>query len=205
MLYFANEPDAVFTAILHDAIEELQRTLAEPDTDLGEADDIWKADYPSAAQCFPLALAVYTLDRLLAASKDPLTVYRITDYHWLLLYACLKTYCEVHNDYAEEAASKVLAVGPYEIGEIDFPALVDNYFWDTDFLLDASTGAGLGPERRQQMDVGSEAFGISQKLVPHSDELKFDPVAQPPWGSEELGEAPEGPRIPTYPPEAEHE
>ncbi len=201
MLYFANRPDAVFTAILHDALEELRHLLTDP----AEADELWRADYPYAAKCFPLALAVDTLDRLLAASQNPTTLYRLTDYHWLLLYACLETYCAVHNGFAAEAADQMFPVGPYDIGEIDFHALVDRYFWDTDFLLDASTAAALGPEGREQLGFSLEAFGISQELVPHVEELKFEPVEPPPWRSEESGEALNGPRIPRYPPEAEEE
>ncbi len=205
MLYFARRPDAVFTAILQDALEELHWTLTEPETDPKDAEDIWNADYSSAAKCFPLRLAVDTLDRLLAASQNPTTLYRLTDYHWLLLYACLKTYCAVHNDYAVEAADQMFPVGPYEIGAIDFIALVDRYFWDTDFLLDAATAAALGPEGRQQLGLSLEAFGISQQLVPHPEELKCEPVEPPPWGSEDSGEALNGPLIPRYPPEAEEE
>ncbi len=198
MLYFARRPDAVFTAILQDALEELRHLLTDP----AEADELWRADYSSAAKCFPLPLAVDTLDRLLAASQDSITVYRITDYHWLLLYACLKTYCDIHNDYAAEAAKKRLSVGPYEIGEIDFNALVDGYFWDVDFLVDATTGAGLGPEGRQQLGVSAEAFGLAQQLVPHPEELTVESLAELPWRSEAVGQAPEGPLIPQYPPTA---
>ncbi len=102
-----------------------------------------------------------------------------------------------------EAADQVFPVGSYDIGEIEFDALVDSCFWGTDFLVEVSTAAALGPERRQQLDVSLEAFGISQQLAPHAEELKLEPLAEPPWGSEELGEAPEGPRIPKYPPDAE--
>lgn len=205
MLHFASRPDPVFTAILHNAIEDLHRILTEPDTDPAGAEEIWKGDYPSAAACFPLALAVYTIDRLLAASRDPITVYSVTDYHWLLLYDCLDTYCKIHNDYAEEAAEKVFPVGPYEIGEIDFDAIVDHYFWDTDFLLDASTGAEFGPDGRQVMGLSPEAFGISQKLVPHYEELKCEALADPEWGSESSTEASEKRRIPKYPPADDYE
>lgn len=205
MLYFASRPDQVFTAILHDAMEDLHHMLTEPDTDPGEAEEFWKANYPSAAKCFPLALAVYTIDRLLAASKDPTTIYRITDYHWLLLYDCLNTYCQVHNDFAREAAETVFPVGPYEIGEIDFDVIVDHYFWDTDFLLDGSTGAALGPEARETMGLSLEAFGISQKLVPHSEELNFEALRQAERANEGFMHEPEGARISKYPPEAKDE
>ncbi len=51
MLRFAQPPDAVFLAILHDALEDLQETI----TDL-EAED-WPALYPRAARCFSPDLA----------------------------------------------------------------------------------------------------------------------------------------------------
>ena len=59
MLRFAQPPDAVFLAILHDALEDLQETL----TDL-EAEE-WPALYPLAARCFSPALAGVTLAKLL--------------------------------------------------------------------------------------------------------------------------------------------
>ncbi len=205
MLYFANKPDSVFLAILHEALEDLQRILTDPDTDPQQAEEIWKADYPYASECFSLALAVYTIDRLLAASKDPVTVYRITDYHWLLIYDCLHTYCEIHNDYAGESPERVFSVGPYEIGEIDFDAIVDHYFWDTDFLVDDSTMASVGPEGRQIMGVSDEAFGVSQRLVPHFGELRFEAVGEPRGGHEPLMEEPKGRRVAKYPSESDEE
>jgi hypothetical protein len=200
MLYFANKPDPVFTAILHAALEDMHGMLVDPEADPADAERYWQAQCPLASRCFPLALAVYTMDRLLAASKDPITVYRITDYHWLLLYDCLDAYCEVHSDYAKENPEKLFPVGQYEIGEIAFGDIVDQYFWDTDFLAEASTVEGLGPEGRQVLGLSHEAFGIAQKLVPHYDELKFEALAESEGGGELLSEGWEGHRIPKYPP-----
>jgi len=200
MLYFANKPDPVFTALLHAALENMHGMLVDPDADPADTTRYWQAQCPLASKCFPLALAIYTMDRLLVASREPIIAYRITDYHWLLLYDCLDTYCSVHNDYAAENPERAFPVGQYEIGEIDFDAIVDRYFWDTDFLIEASTVDGLGPEGRQAMGLSHEAFGIAQKLVPHNDELKFEALAEPEWGSEPLMEEPEGRRIPKYPP-----
>ena len=193
MLRFAQPPDAVFLAILDDALEDLQETL----TDL-EAED-WPTLYPLAAPCFGPALARNTLQELLPASRAP-ALYQLTDYHWLLLYDGLRVYCTVHNDYAPEAPTQTLPVGPYQIGPIDFDAVVDQYFWDTDFLLDGPTLAGLGPEDRQGMGVADEVFGIARGLPPHPDELKLTLWAESGW--EEPGEQGEavGPVIPEYPP-----
>ena len=205
MLHFASRPDPIFTAIIHEAMADTHRLLTDPDTNPGEAEGIWRDDYSSAAECFPLPLAVYTLDRLLAASMDPITVYGITDYHWLLLYDCLDAFCEVHNDYAEESQDGVFPVGPYEIGQIDFNAIVDHYFWDTDFLMDAPTRASLDPETQRVMGLSPETFGISQKLPPHHEELKYETLAQPRCGNEPLMEQAEGRRIPKYPAEPEEQ
>jgi hypothetical protein len=124
----------------------------------------------------------------------------LTDYHWLLLYDGLRVYCEFHNVYAPEARTQTLPVGLYQIGPIDFDAVVDQYFWDTDFLLEGPILAGLGPEGRQSMGVADEVFGIAQGLPPHPDELMFTPWAEPDW--EESGEQDEaeGTWVPQYPP-----
>ncbi len=144
-------------------------------------------------------LARTTAEQLLTASRAP-ELYQLTDYHWLLLYDCLRVYCEIHNAFAREAPTKTLPVGPYQIGPIDFDALVDGYFWDTDFLLEGPIVAGLGPEGRQSADVSDEVFGIAQGLRPYPDELKLTPWAEPGW--EEAGEGGEtiGAVIAEYPP-----
>jgi hypothetical protein len=145
----------------------------------------WPAQYPTAARCFSPALARATLGQLLTASRAD-QVYQLTDYHWLLLYDTLRAYCALHNDYAQEAPTQTLPVGPYQIGPIDFDALLDLYFWDTDFLLEGPTLAGLGPDTRKAMDVADEVFGISQGLPPHPDELKLTTWAESGW--EKAGE-----------------
>jgi hypothetical protein len=200
MLYFANKPGPVFTAILHEALQDLYWMLVDPAGAEVEAEEYWQAQCPLASQCFPLPLAVSTVDRLRVASQDPVTVYRLTDYHWLLLYDCLDTFCQVHNDFAKDKRAKVFPVGPYEIGQIDFGDLVDRYFWDTDFLVEASTVEGLGPEGRQGLGLSPEAFGIAQQLLPHDDELQLEALAEPEWGSAPVTEAPAGRRVPRYPP-----
>ena len=192
MLRFAQPPDAVFLAILHDALDDFQETLADL-----EAED-WPALYPLAARCFSQALARTALQELLTASRAP-QLYQLTDYHWLLLYDGLRVYCTIHNDFAQEAPTTTLPVGPYQIGPIDFDAVVDQYFWDTDFLLEGPILAGLGPEGRQSMGVADEVFGIAQGLPPHADELKLTLWAEPGWEEPDEGGEAVGPVIPEYP------
>ena len=193
MLRFSMQPDRVFRAILHAALEVTRDTLA----DLADEDeDYWVAQYPNAARCLTAEVAVPLLDQLLAASQDA-QLYQLTDYHWLLLYDCLRVYCDIHNDDVQEVSQCVLPVGPYQVGPIDFDLVVDLYFWDTDFLLDPTSLAALGPDGRESMGVSDEVFGIAHRLSPHPEELKIIPWEGP--GLEAEDEQALGPLIPRYP------
>jgi hypothetical protein len=193
MLRFAMQPDRVFRAILHDALEFTRDTLADL---ANEDEDYWVAQYPNAARGLPAGAAVTLLDQLVAASRDA-QLYQLTDYHWLLLYDCLRVYCDIHNDNVQEASQGVLPVGPYQVGPIDFDLVVDRYFWDTDFLLDSTSLAGLGPEGRESLGVSDEVFGIAHRLSPHPEELQIIPWHGPEWDEED--EQAQGPLIPQYP------
>ena len=54
---------------------------------------------------------------------------------------------------------------------LDFGALVDTYFWDTDFLLDAEGFTQLGPDQKASLGCSPSTFGVTQGLAPHPDEL----------------------------------
>jgi hypothetical protein len=131
MLYFAHKPDAVFIAILHAAVESESESIkgfAERDLDL------WEGCYPESSRYFTSGAGFHILTEMYCAIRDPI-VYRPTDYHWLLLYEVLQNYCVIHNDLAPAAPKGWRPVGEFKLREIDFDALVELYFWDTDFLL----------------------------------------------------------------------
>src|SRR5207302_3481566 len=79
------------------------------------------------------------LAQLSCASRNPI-VYCPTDYHWLLLYEVLQNFCVKHNDLAPAAPKGWRPIGEFKLSEIDFHALVDIYFWDTDFLIEPMPG-----------------------------------------------------------------
>jgi hypothetical protein len=56
---------------------------------------------------------------------------------------------------------------------IEFDAIVDIFFWDTDFLLSEEDIVGLGMERREELAINPEIFGITQRLKPHPEELQL--------------------------------
>ncbi len=148
--------------------------------------DAWRDAYPLCATCFTRELARETLLDLLAKLRLP-EEYAPTEYHWLLLYECLQVQIEVLNDMplpllVEQL--KTLATGQDAVYlslptrakgvagfHMDFDALIDAYFWDTDFLMDAELFSRLGPDAKASLGFSASVFGVVQGLSPHPDEL----------------------------------
>jgi hypothetical protein len=148
--------------------------------------DAWRDMYPLSATCFTPELARETLLDLVAKLRLP-EVYVPTEYHWLLMYECLQALIEVLNDdplpslvkqlttlaTAQDAIYLSLPIQGKGIAgfHIDFDALVDTYFWDTDFLLDAESFFQLDADAKTRLGFSPSVFGVVQGLSPHPDEL----------------------------------
>jgi len=146
----------------------------------------WREAYPLSAACFTPALARATLVDLVEKLRLP-EEYVPTAYHWLLLYECLQSQIEALNEAplpplvnllttlatAQDALYLTLpARSKSGAGfSVDFEALVDMYFWDTDFLLDAERFAQLSPDAKANLGFSPSTFGVIQGLPPHPDEL----------------------------------
>jgi hypothetical protein len=52
------------------------------------------------------------------------------------------------------------------------------YFWDIDFLLDASTYAQLGAAAKQQLGYRADVFGVVSGLLTHPAELALKTVEE---------------------------
>jgi hypothetical protein len=148
--------------------------------------DAWRDMYPLSATCFTPELARETLLDLVAKLRLP-EAYVPTEYHWLLMYECLQALVEVLND--DPLPSLVAQLTPLVTAQdalylslptrrkggagfhIDFDALVDTYFWDTDFLLDAESFSQLDADAKASLGFSPSVFGVVQGLSPHPDEL----------------------------------
>ncbi len=187
MLRFQCPPDSIFLDILHRAIEEVLLWL-----ELTEYDqEAFSNSYCQSAKCFHPKLAQKTLKQLLRASKAK-SLYRLTDYHWLLLYEALWRFCELFNDEPKEIAPALAK--QYGINEIDFHEIIDWYFWDTDFLTSPDDLINIGEDGRKQMGFGEEAFVVVQRMVPHPEELKVVPLSKreaKEWGEVRTEERPD--------------
>jgi len=132
MIYFRTKPDAVFEAILEEALLS-EMTEVKMLADDG-AIDSWEGLYPESSSAFGPYTAIRLLAQLLAATRDS-SVYHLTDVPWLVLYECLQNFCATHNDLVEDDPQGSRAIGAFRIGRVDEDAIVTIYFWDTDFLL----------------------------------------------------------------------
>lgn len=183
MIVFQDEPDPIFLAIIHEALTHVRdvhllryvpghRLTAAQRDDL---DETYADLFPELVPFFTRQELARLVDRLLRASLNERRRYELTDYHWLVMYACLHLYCDLHNDGATGAGDRV---GPYEIEAIDFDALVDRFFFDTDFLMGpmllAAEEASPG-----QLLVTRQAWKIAASLRLEAADLRFKVVASP--------------------------
>jgi hypothetical protein len=200
MLRFETPPDKVFVSILHASLE-LQKSYVEEliETETGPTSQWWPAAEPMLARFFDPRTAARLIEDLLAASRDP-RLYQLTDYHWLVVYQCLETFCDLHNDEAAADPTGRADIGPYSLGAIKFDAIVDRFFWDTDFLVGPELLGLSADQRRRQLGFSGEAFGIAAGLKPHPSELEIRPVADPDWRGED-DESPAHGVIGVYPPD----
>ena len=204
MLRFASPLTPAATAIFVMCLD-----LASDEVIDVDRPDAWQEAYPLSATCFTPELARATLVDLVAKLRLP-EEYVPTDYHWLLMYECLQGQIERLNEdplsplvnllttlaTAQDALYLTLPTRSKDVAgfSIDFDALVDMYFWDTDFLLDAEQFARLEPDAKASLGFSPSVFGVVQGLAPHPDELVLRRAAEDERTSEGEQEDNEGPR-----------
>jgi hypothetical protein len=129
-----------------------------------EDHEAWATAYPLSSACFTRELANSVLLDLVDKLDAP-EWYVPTDYHWLLMYECLKEQIALFNDapapsvvdrlrtLASDQDTAHLHLPKRSRGTagmwIDFDEFIDVYFWNTDFLTDAGLLDHLAPEAKQ--------------------------------------------------------
>ena len=178
MLRFQNYPDKIFMAILTAGMEMMIdqiRELLAVHRKNEEGAITLASLMPNAAGVFVPETALKTLKKMLQCHTGP-GLYYLNDYHYLLLYDTLESFCNLHNDMVRIApnareknrASRIAGV---HIEKINFDDLVDIYYFDIDFLMDKDVVMNLGLDMRKGLGIQDETFAISQELAPHPDEL----------------------------------
>jgi hypothetical protein len=197
MLRFASPLTPAATAIFVMCLD-----LAADEVVDGDHPEAWREACPLSAMCFAPELARATLGDLVEKLRLP-EEYVPTDYHWLLMYECLQgQIARLNEDPLPPLVNLLTALATAQDAlyltlparstgaasfHIDFDALIDMYFWDTDFLLDAEQFTRLDPDAKASLGFSPSVFGVIQGLAPHPDELVL-------WKAEEGERTNEGER-----------
>jgi hypothetical protein len=83
--------------MLDNAITETMEVVLVFDDAPEEQQDAFECHLPRSSMVFTWQEAKNQLAKLQHSLQDP-GLYQITDYHWLLLYESLRSYCEPYND-----------------------------------------------------------------------------------------------------------
>ena len=150
MLRFAENPDIIFTEILELAFEDALE---------------WELYSNKALKS--------TIAELKEKNRSP-GLWRLTDYHYALIYDVLSNFVDVHNDFARETGQPILELQDHRIFRINLNALIDQYFYDTDFLLDPQLMLNMPSELKGSLGFSAETFGVVMGLKPHSKELRIE-------------------------------
>lgn len=174
------------TAAAREIVVYCLEVAADEIIELYEDHEAWATAYPLSSACLTRELARMVLLELLDKLDAP-EWYVPTDYHWLLVYECLKEHMALFNDapvpsvvarlrtLASDQDMTYLHLPRRSRGmagvSLDFDEFIDVYFWDTDFLTDAGLYDNLTAEAKQHLGVSGEVFGVTHALAPHPDEL----------------------------------
>ena len=126
MLYFATQPDPVFSTLISAALTDAATWIDDPAQ--------WRVRAFHAEEGFPRHEAPpEALTRLLAAHRHP-SLFAMSHFYWVLLYDCLAAYIAQHNRRIPPRPalpeSSMPAVGPFHVGTLDLRSIVAEYFWD---------------------------------------------------------------------------
>jgi hypothetical protein len=179
MIRFKRTPDAVFQSILRKsidyAVDVISDLLQVFNLDDGGTRREFMSLFPEIGRVFPPSVAKAALIDLRNCVDSP-DVYSGTEYHYLMLYDVLNFYADIHNGLVIKAKNKkkrkeAAFVDPFSIERIHVDEMLDLYFLDENFLLDADTLQEL-PERARK-SMRPELFGLCQGLQPHPEELEL--------------------------------
>ena len=166
MLGFAARSDPAFEVIVTAALEIAIDGLRNPDG----PDEGVLVDYsPRTQAIFDRQELLAVLEKLLEAHRSP-TIYKLTNYHFLILHDVLQVYADLHND-SLELHDGVRRWGDVTIREIDMDTVLAVYFFDTDFLFAPDDFNAMDEQKKEEMQFTDDTWGVVNQLKPHPDEL----------------------------------
>lgn len=181
MISFKAKPDPALMAIVNQALDVALDELTES---IQEGDNAWwKTAFPLSSRFFGPKMAVGMI-HLLKRKISERIVYRANNYCWLLLYECLKGYCDVHNYIVRGERQGVVPLGGFLVGPIDFKFLVKIYFHDADLSIPEERSTPQPLETSKTIPILEDSDVDKSPLRP-AEALEFFEEKQTLWNSEQ--------------------
>ena len=130
-------------------------------------DEEWAREDES--RVFPQQLALAELGKLEHANRLN-AQFDLQDYHAMLVYFALQLWVDEHNNQVLDLGGAG-AVGPFEVGLIDFTWVIERLVCDEDFL--ESSVLVNAPEVKAALGLDQAAWSIANGLTVHPEELKL--------------------------------
>lgn len=167
MLRFQNNVDNVFQRILDESFKFMIDTL-QP-TECEEEENII-GFLPKCAKVFTDDEAVEIIRKLINCNLDN-SLWKLNDYHYLLIYEILDCYVEICNDCSQSNEEPILVSGITEIFILDMSGISNAYFFDEDFLYDEQIVLDLTAAQKEHLAMDDKTFSVATGLKPHPDDL----------------------------------
>jgi len=174
MLLFQQNPDKIFSEILRLALEVAVDVVKFPREGTDDYDDEknYEIVFPNASKIFSRKQTLKILENLQGYHEDS-NLWKMTDYHMVVLYEALKNFCVPATEMAIDSGEAILTVGDYTVWGIDFDDLIECYFQDQDFLFDKDLFLDMTEEMKKKLEFRNETFGVLTKQPPHETEVVF--------------------------------
>jgi len=136
--------------------------------------------FPHASQFGGVDVLNSISKRLLEGIVHPNIWYQMNAYQNCYLYDCLVAVVE---DYSYSDTDHRTGIYPEMMGtDIDFNEFLNNYFFDTAFLIDSDRYNSMNSEDKHQLGFADPClFGVINRLIPTKDEIQLKPLESDPF------------------------
>lgn len=146
--------------------------------DQGESNERLNTLFPHAGRFGPVSVLNSLSKRLLEGLVHPQAWYEMNAYHFCHLYDSLYGILE---DYSYEPPPGREALFPELCGQsIDFNAFLEEYFFNTAFLIDPDRFNNMSSKEKEDMGFADPClFGVINKLLPTEQEILLPEIEYP--------------------------
>lgn len=136
--------------------------------------------FPHASSFGNLPILNSISKRLLECLVDRSNWYELNAYHLCYIYDSL---CSIFEEYNYDEPEKRMDMFPELNGaNIDLNTFLNDYFYDTAFLIDPDRFNDMNPEEKKEKGLQIPClFGVINRLVPTEEEISLKKLEESPY------------------------